>query len=67
MASMMCFVAQADKTMDDYSKEANVFFDVQKTVNGLELIGRESGKDVFRTVVQNFSNFSDFSQGSFQV
>ena len=67
MTSMMCFVAQSDKTMDDYSKEADVFFDVQKKANGLELIGRESGKDVFRTVVQNFSNFSDFSQGSFQV
>ena len=67
VASMMCFAVQADKTMDDYSKEANVFFDVQKSTTGLELIGREGGKDVFRTAIQNFSNFSEFSQGGFQI
>ena len=67
IASTICFVAHADKTMNDYSKEADVFFDVQKSTTGLELIGREGGKDVFRTAIQNFSNFSEFSQGGFQI
>ena len=53
IASTICFVAHADKTMNDYSKEADVFFDVQKSTTGLELIGREGGKDVFRTAIQN--------------
>ena len=65
----MCFVANADNTMDDYARGANVFFDVQKSANGLTLIGKENGTEVFKRMISNasFSSFSSFNRGSFQV
>ena len=67
--SLTFSTAWADKTMEDYSREASVFFDVQKTSTGLTLIGKEAGAETFRTTISNssFGSFAGFNGGNFQV
>ena len=67
VASIASFYVNAEKTMDFYSKEANVFFDIKKIRGGLELIGKECGVEMFHTKIQDFSKFNELCDGTFQI
>ena len=56
-ASMMCFVVRAEKTIDEYSREASVYFGVSRQEEGgvLTLVGKENGEETFSLQVPGLS------------